>query len=228
VIRVFASPLALAQALADDVAAAITNRLQRDGRAAIAVSGGTTPIQFFQTLSQKPLDWGAVTITLVDDRWVPASSPRSNARLVQTNLLQAAAAAAGFVALTDTAISPELGRAGVNAALSGLPLPFAAVTLGMGNDGHTASFFPGGDRLAEALAPSRDQRVETMRADAAVEPRITLTLPLLLAADFVAIHIQGPEKRATLERAVAPGPVAAMPVRAVLARQPVPDVYWCA
>jgi 6-phosphogluconolactonase len=66
-----------------------------------------------------------------------------------------------------------------------------------------------------------------MRAEAAVEPRITLTLPVLLAADVVAIHIEGERKRAVLEAAVRPGPVEELPIRAVLARQPTPDVFWC-
>jgi 6-phosphogluconolactonase len=226
VIRAFAGPEALAAALAEQVAGAIRNRLAADGRAAIALSGGTTPVRFLRALSAQRLDWGKVTVTLVDERWVPARSPRSNAGLLSAHLLQGEAAAARFVPLVNDAATPEDGRADIEAAMAGL-LPFAAVTLGMGNDGHTASFFPGGDRLAQALNPGPGRLVETMHAPAAGEPRMTLTLPVLLAADLVAIQIEGPAKRAVLEAALAGGDVMEMPVRAVLARVPAPEVFWC-
>jgi 6-phosphogluconolactonase len=226
-IKVFPGPDALAAALAETIAAAISRRLAKDGAAAIAVSGGTTPVRFFQALSAKALNWSAVTITLVDERWVAADSGRSNAGLVQRDLLQGPAAAATFISLADVTTTPEQGKAGIEASIRALNLPFAAVTLGMGNDGHTASFFPGGDRLAEALNPSGGQMVETMHAVGAGEPRVTLTLPLLLAADTIAIQIEGAAKRAALDAAMQPGSVTDMPIRAVLAARPAPDIYWC-
>ncbi len=213
--------------VSDFVGRAIAARLERDGKAAIAVSGGTTPVRFFQMLSGYDLDWGKVTITLVDDRWVPESSPRSNAKLVRMYLLQRAAAAATFLPLVTGEETPETALDKVEMAVAALHLPFAAVVLGMGKDGHTASLFPGGDRLNAALHPPAGRHVETMRAEAAVDPRVTLTLPVLMAADVIAIHIEGARKRAVLEAALLPGPAADMPIRAVLAREPAPDVFWC-
>lgn len=219
--QAFLSPGALAQALADAVADALSARLAHAGAAALAVSGGTTPVRFFQALAAKPLDWRRVSVTLVDDRWVPESSARSNAALVRQHLLQGGAAAAAFMPLVNGAATPEAGLDEAEQAVAALPLPFAAVVLGMGLDGHTASFFPGGDRLAEALAPSHGQRVESMRAEAAIEPRITLTLPVLLQADYVALHIEGAAKRELLQNGAAD-----LPIRAVLARTPAPAIFW--
>jgi 6-phosphogluconolactonase len=224
--REFATPRDLAGALADYVADALRARIVMDGIAALAVSGGTTPVGFFKALSRKILPWAQVTITLVDDRWVDESSSRSNAQLVKSALLQNHAAAASFLPLVNDAPTPEDGLAQTNAALANLPLPFAAVVLGMGTDGHTASFFPNGDRLDDALAPTKGQMVETIRSDAAIEPRITLTLPVLLAASHVALHIEGLTKRDVLLAAQAPGFTTQMPVRAVLARNPPPDIFW--
>jgi 6-phosphogluconolactonase len=222
----FSSSPDLAEALAASVQDALVARLQRDGTAAFAVSGGTTPIKFFQALSAKNLDWRAVTITLVDDRWVPESSPRSNAALVKTHLLQNRAAAATFIPLVTAAATPEAGRHVTEAAIAALKIPFAAIILGMGTDGHTASFFPGGDRLAEALHPANGQLTETMRAETAIDPRITLTLPVLLEADHLFLHIEGQAKRDTLEAAMQPGPIETMPIRAILRRDPPPQIFW--
>jgi len=223
--RSFATSAELAEALADAVAAALAARLLT-GPAALAVSGGQTPVRFFDALAQKKLDWARVTVTLVDDRWVPESSPRSNAALVRAHLLQGPAAAARFVPLVNDAATPEAGRDATEAALRALPLPLTVAVLGMGLDGHTASFFPGGDGLASALAPVNDHLVETVRAEAAGEPRITLTLPVLLEAAYLALHIEGEAKRAVLEAAQRPGSLTGMPVRAILARRPAPEIFW--
>ena len=204
----------LAAALAVSVAGALRGRLAKQGQAALAVSGGTTPVKFFEALSRTALDWARVRVTLVDDRCVPEESPRSNARLLRAHLLQNDAAAAAFL--------PLIGA--TEQDIAALPLPFAAVVLGMGLDGHTASFFPGGDHLAQALAGER--LLETMNAPGAGEPRLTLTLPTLIAADFTAVHIEGAAKLAVLREAQRPdGPD--FPIRAVLARKPAPEIYWC-
>ena len=201
---------ALAQAVADDLRAALALR----GQAAVALSGGTTPRRFLQALSGQALDWANVTVTLVDERWVDEGHERSNARLVKEHLLQDAAASAHFVPLYRPTATPDEALSEVAAAL---PASLDVAVLGMGGDGHTASFFPGGDRLAEAMDPDTDATVLPMRAPGAGEPRITLTLPVLRDAGRLYLHIEGGEKRQVLQQALSgQGAGAGYPIRGVL------------
>lgn len=222
----FADSTALAESLAAMVADDLRAGIAAHGQASVALSGGNTPKRFMQALSQQPLPWDKVVVTLVDERWVPATHERSNARLVQENLLQGPAAAARFVPLYREMPEPEAAAATLEADL---PRSFDAMVLGMGADGHTASFFPGGDRLAEALDPSGIARVLPMRAPGAGEPRITLTLPVLLAATRLYLHIEGAEKQAVLQSALSgEGEGKDYPVRTVLAHVGKPiAVYSC-
>jgi len=225
--RTFGDKDELALALADAVAANLNAGIASRGGAAIAVSGGSTPARFFRALSQRTdVDWAKVTVTLVDERWVDESSDRSNARLVKANLLQGPAAAAAFVPLWQGGTEPDAaGIARANTAIAAIPV-LDAVILGMGNDGHTASFFPGGDTLAEAL--TGDGPVLSIRAPGAGEPRVTLTLRRLLAAEALYLHIEGNEKAEVLDKALGDGDVADMPVRAVLRQDLRPvTVFWC-
>jgi 6-phosphogluconolactonase len=195
----------------------------------LAVSGGSTPKDFFARLSREKLDWARVQVTLVDERWVADTDERSNARLVKSLLLQHAAGAAPFIPLYTGDATPETGRATANARIDALPLPFDAVVLGMGDDGHTASFFPGGDHLAEALDLDGRARVLPMHAPGAGEPRITLSLPTLLETRALYLLVAGEKKRDLLADArLGLGAARDYPVRAVLTQQRVPvAVYWC-
>lgn len=213
----------LAEAVADRIRAAIAER----GVAAIAVSGGSTPGRFFQALGKtKDIDWSKVVVTLVDERWVDETNDRSNAMLVNERMLQGPAATARFLPLYSGGDTPDAAAiARTNALLADLPEPFAAVILGMGGDGHTASFFPGGDTLAEAL--TAEGPTLSIRAPGAGEPRVTFTLPRLLRTDALYLHIEGQEKAEVLDQALGDGPVEDLPIRAVLRSGHPVNVYWC-
>ncbi len=214
---------ALAQKVADMLAGAIDER----GTASLAVSGGSTPKAFFKALSAHDIDWPKVTITLVDERFVPADNPRSNHLLVAANLLQDKAAAATFVPLYQDALTAEDSARIATGRLASISSPFDVAILGMGNDGHTASFFPGGNHLAEALDASRPRGVLTMEAEGAGEPRLTFSFSSLQDARFLVLHIETDTKRAVLAKAEGDGPDFEMPIRAILrhASSPV-QIYW--
>jgi 6-phosphogluconolactonase len=222
--RDFADRQQLADALAEAVAGNLKAGVAATGNASLAVSGGTTPVLFLKALAARnDVPWDSVIVTLVDERWVPETSDRSNARLVKDNLLQGRAADAMFVPLYQGGDTPDPAAAGH--AQGSVSQPLDAVVLGMGNDGHTASFFPGGDNLSEAL--TGEGPVVAMRAPGAGEPRVTLTLKRLLSARALYLHIEGEEKARTLEKALGEGPVEAMPVRAILRETSTPlTIYW--
>lgn len=207
-------------ALADKVASQLRRALEVEERVTLCVPGGTTPGPVFDILSGLDLDWARVWVMLNDERWVDETSPRSNTALLRNRLLRGAAALAHLVPLYASAETPEerleeLSR-GVRAAL-----PLTVLMLGMGTDMHTASLFPGADHLTEALAPDAPP-VMALRADAAGEPRITLTAPVLRAAMHCHLLITGAEKRAALERA-ASLPETEAPVRIVLSNA---TIHW--
>lgn len=221
----FASRGQLAAALAGQVAEVLRNALADRGTALLAVSGGNTPALFFRELSLQELDWDSVTVTLVDERFVPEDSSRSNARLVRENLLQGKAAVASFAGLFSDAGTVEDTAESAGKRLSHLALPLDAVILGMGTDGHTASFFPDAGNLESLLDPSAKAIVAPVHAASGGEPRLTLTLAHIVEAGFIALHIEGAEKHRVLEAAL--GGEAQLPVGAVLDRAPLPvQVFW--
>ena len=212
---------ALAAEVADTLKAAIVSR----GAAFLAVSGGTTPGRFFAALSKQVLDWSKVTVTLVDERFVPESSSRSNAALAKSSLLQNDAAAARFAPLFHEAATVEKGAVLADNDLRSLPWPLDAAILGMGADGHTASFFPDAKDLDALLDPASSRLVMPVHAETAGEARLTLTLPALVGAGLVVVHIEGAEKRNVIEAALAAEKP--LPIRTVLDRAPrAAEIYW--
>lgn len=218
---------ALAEALAGQVADRLADAIEKRGAGLLAVSGGTTPGRFFEALSSRPIAWDKVTVTLVDERFVPPSSPRSNAALVAEKLLRDKASAARFAPLYHAADSTAEAASQAEADLSALPWPLDAAVLGMGTDGHTASFFPDADTLATLLDPAGGRTILPVDAPSAGEPRLTLSMTRLIEAGFLALHIEGAEKRAVFETAMGSGDK--KPIRAVIEASPHPvKVFWAA
>ncbi|MDD2869512.1 6-phosphogluconolactonase [Neomegalonema sp.] len=215
-IRAFAGREAQALALAAAAAADLAEAIRLRGRASLAVPGGTTPGPFLVELSRADLDWAKLSVTLTDERWVPEESERSNGRLLRATLLRGPASAARFIPLFTGAPTPEEAFGDLDDALRPLT-PLDVCVLGMGTDGHTASLFPGGDRLAEAMDPAQPLAALALRAPGAPEPRLTLTRPVLTGARRACLLINGAEKRRVLAEALDPaGAEADMPVRAIL------------
>ena len=216
--REFADAEALAHGLADWTAERLRAAVAARGVALLIVSGGKSPARFFELLSDMELDWTRVAVTLADERRVADDSPRSNARLVREKLLRNRAAAANFTPLADVRLPGDQELAAASARVAHLPLPADVVVLGMGDDGHTASWFPGAEGLAEAMDPGARQLVAPIVAADAGEPRLTLTGRVILRARAIALEIEGEAKLATFATALESGPEEAMPIRAVVRR----------
>ncbi|MFI8607910.1 6-phosphogluconolactonase [Pseudomonas sp. NPDC077649] len=222
--RSHASAESLADALALRVADALRQAIDSRGSATLVVSGGRSPVAFFEALAQQPLDWRQVLVSLADERWVPVNHASSNEALVRRHLLRGAAAEAQFLGLYRVAGSLEQAAELADAAFAELP-SIDVLVLGMGDDGHTASLFPDSPNLDLALRPDCPRRVLPMQAPSQPAQRLTLTLPLLAGARLPLLAIQGQAKLATLAEALAPGEVARLPIRAFL-HSPL-EIYWC-
>ena len=204
----------LANLLAEELSAALMSK----GTASMAVPGGSTPGPVFDALCAADLDWSAVTIMPSDERCVPESHARSNARLLRERLLVNRAAAAQFLSFSidaETGLEPLRGAVAPH-------LPLDLLVLGMGADMHTASLFPGAPELNAALAADAPD-VVTMTPGDGLEPRVTLSGPVLSAAVSTHILITGAEKRTALEKAAALSDTRLAPIRTVLQQA---TVHW--
>ena len=218
------NPQRLAEALAAAVAAAMRSALERQDTATLVVSGGRSPIAFFERLAQQELPWAQVVVSLADERWVPVNHATSNEALVRRHLLRGPAAAARFIGLYQVASNLEQAALKAEQALAELP-PIDVLVLGMGDDGHTASLFPASPNLGAALQADCPRRCLPMLAPGVPHQRLSMTLPLLASARLPLLAIQGQAKLATLREALSLAEPARMPIRAFL-HSPL-EIYWC-
>ena len=214
-----------------DLALRVAGHLETDislhGRATAVVSGGRTPIGFFQQLAKQDIAWDRVSITLADERWVDASHSDSNERLVRENLLMHRATDASFISLKNKAMSAQEGQKELATRLKQVG-KFSAVVLGMGNDGHTASLFPGMTNLVTGLDMESGLDCLATSPDTAPHERITLTLPRLLRSTIMFLHLTGTSKLQMLEEVLEGRDIYEFPIRSVL-QQKVTDleIFYC-
>ncbi|MEB0046319.1 MULTISPECIES: 6-phosphogluconolactonase [unclassified Pseudomonas] len=220
----FKNPVLLADGLALAVAEQLREAISAHGTATLVVSGGRSPVAFFQNLAKQPLDWSRVVVTLADERWVPVEHADSNAGLIKRYLLQGPAAKATFLSLYSVSANLEQAAEQADHMLAELP-PIDVLVLGMGDDGHTASLFPNSLNLAAALDADGSRRCWPMLAPSVPHQRLSMSRALLASAKHTVLSISGQSKLITLNAALAGDDVAAMPVRAFL--QSKLEIYWC-
>jgi len=220
---------AWAQACADRLANGLRDSLAETGRALFAGAGGSTPSPIYRRLAQCDLDWSNVVVTLVDERYVPESSPESNAALIRQSLMIGPAAAARFLPLYHAEVTVDRAAAVAAHALAAEGGKLDAVLLGMGEDGHICSMFPESPTLKALLAPNLPPTVLGVPRgrDGAVPnlERLSINLPYLMGARRVVLALTGHAKRAVFERE-AGGDPATQPIAALIAARVPLDVLW--
>ena len=224
-LHTFGDPGSQAEALAAAVAAVLSKPAvsAQVGPRTLAVSGGASPRRFFESLSRSPLDWRAVDVTLVDDRWVADHDAASNATLVRSVLLQHAAAASRFLPLVDVSVEPGQQAARLNA--DPLYRQPDVVVLGMGEDGHTASLFADAPEWDNVLSTS--SRYVVVHPAVAPHARISLSMDALIQSRQLFLLISGARKLDVLNQAVAGSNNNAISKLANHNGVNI-DVYWCA
>lgn len=213
----------LAENLAGELVVRINDAIDANGVAVIALSGGSTPKPLFNALAEHAIDWSKVVITLVDERWVPESHELSNAAFMKEHLLSKLPDEPRFVPLyqaaqTVSASFPLVLADYCQATNSdpSSPKAFDVVILGMGGDGHTASFFPDADNVAQLVALEETSALLTCQSASTQVERITWSLPILLNTSFLALHFTGSGKLEVFERAVQGGEATELPIRGAI------------
>lgn len=210
----------MAETLTVQITQTLTFALEAHGHASIAVSGGSTPQMLYEMLGEQDLDWSKVTILLVDDRWVEPGRAGSNESFVRKTLLSGRASIANFVGLKTMGDTPQDGLDAARQRVAAVSFPLDVVVLGLGADGHTASWFPNATGLSEAIAPHGEHVTAIDAAQSQITGpftrRITLTRTAFADAGSIHVMFSGAKKRKTWMTAQGPGRVEQMPIRALI------------
>jgi len=193
--KVFPDIESLSQGFADFAATALQNTLSRKPQAAIVVPGGSTPRHYLPALAKCKLPWDRITVTLSDERWVDVNDDQSNEKLIKQHLLSHLPANTPFIGLKTAHDNPFDAIETLHQRLDSLPLPVGLTVLGLGEDGHIASLFPGMNpdvlsthhciAVAPPIAPSL---------------RMSLSLEMLASSEQIALVVTGEKKRRLLDR----------------------------
>lgn len=210
-IRIFADRRALATALSSHVAQAAETSSATRGRFCIALSGGSLIETISPVLSTAPLrdriDWSAWHVFWADERWVPPISPDSNVGLARRLLFSRVGVPEEHIHAVDASKSPDEAAQAYASEMrkvfqveTGAFPRFDLILLGLGEDGHTASLFPGHPVLLE----SRRWVVPVFNAPKPPPVRVTITLPVINAARRVVFMAAGAEKAAIVSKTLDP------------------------
>ena len=211
----------LMQSLASAVEVELNDAIKNRGVATFVIPGGKTPKPFFRILRDANIEWDKITIFPTDERWVSMESSRSNAGLIQSQLLTGRAAEANFVPLYQRNKTLDQGASSLAESISNY-LPLDVLVLGMGLDMHTASLFPGSPGLALAQSVNAAEVVPIIPLDKGLEPRVTLSARVLEKAVNTHVLIIGLDKKNALKEAVKREPASA-PISQFL---PNATVHW--
>jgi 6-phosphogluconolactonase len=184
----------LAQKLAVSVGKQLNRCLTDKNKACLAVSGGRSPVAFFQYLSQQTLDWAKVTVILVDERWLPTDHDDSNEKLVRDHLIKNNAKQAYFLGLKNSAELPSEGIMDCETQLRTQIDHIDVVVLGMGLDGHTASWFTNSTKLTALLDSDTAAWCLPIEDEFLAQPRMSLTWRFIKRAEKIYLHFTGEEK----------------------------------
>ena len=228
-IETFPDAAAWAKAAAARLGEALAKGVTAEGRAVFAGAGGLTPSPIYARLAEADLDWSKVTATLVDERYVPETSPESNAALMKRTLLNGLAASAHFLPLYAPSVTVDRAAAEASKALAAEGGRLDAVLLGMGEDGHICSMFPESPTLKTLLTPDLKPAVYGVPPGrdgmAPPQERLSINLPYLAEAGRVVLALTGAKKRAVFEREAAGDP-RIHPIAALIAAKVPLEVLW--
>jgi 6-phosphogluconolactonase len=223
--RRFADPDSQAHALVETVIRQLRAALAQGRSASLVVPGGRTPVPFFDQLSRSPLEWNRVQVTLTDERWVDVNDGASNERLLREHLLRNAATQAHVVGLRGE--SAAIDATGTWQRLAVVERPFDVVVLGMGEDGHIASLFPGDPDSTRGLDLTQAPGCVAVHAPAAPSDRVSLNLAALLQCRLLVLLVTGEHKWQILQHEWDPSTQVHLPVHQLLSQRHIPvTVYW--
>ncbi len=217
----------LDKSLAQEIIQKLAQSIAKKGKASLVVSAGHSLTGLFSILSKQHLDWDKVTITLVDECWVDVLSSLSNEHQLRQYLLTGLAANSHFISLKNNKATAAQGEKQTENTLKNILRPFDVVLLEMGNDGHTASFFPKSKELHSALDMYSNRTCIAIMSLDAPYSRITMTLPSLLHSKYIYLYLTGEQQHITYQKAQDDADVNEMPVRAILNQILTPvEVVW--
>lgn len=205
----------------------VKKRADEKQHCVLALAGGNTPKPLYKALSDQDLPWANVMVTLTDERWVDTQHKDSNENMIKKTLLTSAGSRSNFIPLKNSSETAAKGVGQINNQLEGAAPKLDVVILGMGEDGHFASIFPGVDNLEELLDPKTTKKCLAVSPEGK-EQRISLSYSYILSADIIFLLISGDKKKAIIDEVINGSKVAMQyPISALLTQKKCPvQVYW--